>query len=65
MDSNDDLIGGSQAAQILGVHRSTLSRWTQSGRITPVVQLPGRNGVVLYRRIDVEALSADTVQAAG
>jgi len=59
MHADHDLIGGSEAAQLLNVHRSTLGRWTQAGRITPVVQLPGRNGVVLYRRSDVEALDAE------
>lgn len=59
MTSPEDLIGGTQAAQLLGVHRSTLTRWTQLGRIAPVTQLPGRNGVVLYRRSDIEALSAE------
>jgi excisionase family DNA binding protein len=58
MHTDHDLIGGSEAAQLLGVHRSTLGRWTQAGRISPVVQLPGRNGVVLYRRTDIEALGA-------
>ena len=57
MHTDHDLIGGSEAAQLLGVHRSTLGRWTQAGRIDPVVQLPGRNGVVLYRRTDIEALA--------
>ena len=57
MSNHDDLIGGSEAAQLLGVHRSTLGRWTQAGRISPVIQLPGRNGVVLYRRTEIEALA--------
>ncbi len=56
MSNHDDLIGGSEAAQLLNVHRSTLGRWTQAGRINPVTQLPGRNGVVLYRRSDIDAL---------
>jgi predicted site-specific integrase-resolvase len=59
MHNHDDLIGGSEAALMLGVHRSTLGRWTQAGRISPVIQLPGRNGVVLYRRSDIEALGAE------
>lgn len=57
MQSDHDLIGGTEAAQMLQVHRSTLTRWTQAGRINAAVQLPGRNGVVLYRRTDIAQLA--------
>jgi excisionase family DNA binding protein len=66
MAQDHDLIGGSEAARLLGVHRSTLTRWTQDGRLHPVTKLPGRNGVVLYRQSDIDALRARlAVEAVG
>jgi excisionase family DNA binding protein len=56
MPSVPDLIGTAEAAQVLGIDRSTLSRWTKDGRITPALQLPAHKGAYLYHRADVEAL---------
>lgn len=52
--SNDDLLATVEAAQVIGVERSTLSRWIDSGRITPAHKLPGVNGAHLFRRSEVE-----------
>jgi predicted site-specific integrase-resolvase len=51
-----ELVGTVEAATLLGVDRSTLSRWSGSGRLTPIHKLPGSNGAALYKRADVEAL---------
>jgi excisionase family DNA binding protein len=58
MPSTRDLIGSAEACQILGIHGSTLGRWVKAGRITPVTQLPGTNGAMLFARADVERLAA-------
>jgi excisionase family DNA binding protein len=49
-----DLLGTVEAAEAIGCERSTLSRWIDSGRITPLRKLPGRNGAVLFEREEVE-----------
>ena len=53
-----DLIGTTEACRLLGIDRSTLSRWVaaREPRITPALQLPGPNGAMLFNRADVEAL---------
>lgn len=51
-----DLIGTAEAAALLGIERSTLSRWVALGRLQPTYRLPGPNGAMLYDRTDVEAL---------
>lgn len=49
-----ELIGTAEAAQIIGVERSTLSHWIAKGRITPAQKLPGKTGVLLFPRKEVE-----------
>lgn len=56
-DNPDDLIGSAEATELLNIDRSTLTRWTHAGRITPATSLPGRTGARLYRRGDVEQLA--------
>jgi predicted site-specific integrase-resolvase len=53
-----DLVGSTEAIEILSIDRSTLSRWAAAGRITPVQRLSGENGAMLFLRADVEALAA-------
>lgn len=56
MDSND-LVDTTEACELLGnIHRSTISRWVQIGRLTPAKRV-GRN--FLFRRSDVLALLAE------
>lgn len=55
--TNDDLVDTTEACELLGgLHRSTLSRWVQLGRIVPAKRV-GRS--FLFRRSDVLALLAD------
>lgn len=49
-----DLVGTAEAAQILGIERSTLSRWIQLGHLAPAQKLPGKTGAHLFRRSDLE-----------
>jgi len=54
-----DLIGSAEACVLLGnIHRSTLTRWVKAGRLHSAVQLPGRNGQLLFERATVLALLA-------
>jgi excisionase family DNA binding protein len=54
-----DLIGTTEAAQRLGVDRTTFFRWVQLGRIAPVMRLPGQTGAMLFDPKDVDALKVE------
>jgi len=60
----DDLLATVEAVALLGIDRSTLSRWVKDGRIAPAHQLPGQTGAMLFRRSDVEALRDQLAEAA-
>lgn len=49
-----DLIGAKDAADILGIDRSTLLRWVNQGRIRPAHQMEGGTGAYLFHRTDIE-----------
>lgn len=51
------LIGAAEAAEILGLERSTLTRWIQRKRITPLTQLDGKRGAYVFDRSDVVSIS--------
>lgn len=53
----NDLLATVQVCERIGIDRSTLSRYVQLGRIKPTMQLPGRNGAMLFDPADVEALN--------
>lgn len=48
MTPTQALIGTAEACVLLGVDRSTLTRWVGAGRITPQHKLPGSNGAYLF-----------------
>lgn len=52
-------LGTTEAAARLGVDRSTLVRWAQSGDLTPAYKAPGKSGMYLFSAKDIEALTAD------
>lgn len=58
-----DLVGTAQAAEILGVSVATVNRWALSGRLEPVVEIPGRTGARLFLRSDVEELAGEHASA--
>lgn len=58
MHNEPHYLTSAEAAERLGVDRSTLSRWVASGRIKPVWKMPGRRGPFLFRPADVDALKA-------
>lgn len=54
-----DLIGTAEAADIIGVERSTIAHWMAKGRIAAHLKLPGRTGAVLFDRAEVERVRAE------
>ena len=56
--TNSPLIGGQEAAELLGIDRSTLSRWVSAGKIAPAQRLNGRTGAFLFERSAVDAFNA-------
>ena len=55
--TDPDLVATVEAAAIIGVERSTLSRWAENARLLPAMRLPGKNGAALYRRTDVQRVA--------
>lgn len=53
----NDLLATVQVCELIGIDRSTLSRYVQLGRITPAMRLPGRTGSMLFNPADVAALN--------
>ena len=59
-----DLIGSTEALGILGIDRSTLSRWVAAGRLVPVTRL-GASGAFVFARAAVVAAAADRAADTG
>ncbi len=57
----DDLIGGSDAAEILGIDRSTLTRWMQLGQINYLKKV-GPN--YLFSRAAITEIARQRAEAA-
>lgn len=55
-DVLDEMVTVAQAAAMLKVHRSTVTRWVQRGRIEADAKVPDRMGTLLFRRARIEAL---------
>lgn len=58
------LIGTREAAEILGVPRTTLASRLAAGAIAPAIKLPGRTGAFLFDRAYIEQIAADERDAA-
>ena len=61
--THTDLIASADAAQALGINRSTLSRWVRDGRITPELRGTGLRGPMWFKRSDVERLADEAAAA--
>lgn len=44
-----------QAAERVGTTVTTINRWAASGRLVPVLEVPGYRGARLYNPADVDA----------
>jgi excisionase family DNA binding protein len=51
-ESPSQYIGAAEVCRILGIDRSTLSRWVKEGRLVPAMKLPGLRGPFLFNRTD-------------
>ena len=58
-DTQPALIGTREAAEILGVPRTTLASRLAAGAIAPAIKLPGRTGAFLFDRSYIEQIAAD------
>ena len=54
-----NFLGSSEVCERIGIDRSTLTRWIQTGRIAYVQKLPGATGVYLFDPVEVERARAD------
>lgn len=54
-----DWMTASDAADDLGIERSTLALWAREGKITPLMKLPGIRGAYVFARADVERLAQE------
>ena len=56
--ANDELIGSTEAARLLGKSPRTVHRMVDAGLLIPVMTAPGgRAGVYLFNRADIKALA--------
>lgn len=60
--SDHDLIGSGEAASILGVDKTTVIRWANKNRLTPVVRAPGPYGAFLFSRQQVVQIAQRRLQ---
>jgi hypothetical protein len=51
----DELVGASYVQELFGVHRATVARWAESGRLQMVGRIGG-NGTLVFRKVDIQAL---------
>lgn len=49
------LLSSAEAAKALGIDRSTLTRWVDSGRIVPLAKAPGLRGAFMFTSAAVAA----------
>lgn len=58
------LIGSAQAAEILSIDRSTLTRWVKSNKIAPSLVGSGKTGEMFFSREALAALLTPTAALA-
>ena len=59
-----ELMSSTEVAATLGVTRSTVNRWASMGALPVAMKLPGRLGMYLYDRAEIEALKDDRCKTA-
>ncbi len=59
MPKVENWISSSDAADLLGIDRSTLHLWAREGKITPLMKLAGLRGAYIFDRAAVERLAAE------
>lgn len=56
-------IGAAEVATLLGVNRSTVTRWAKAGTLPLADRMPSRNGALIFDRDAVEAMVKAQEQA--
>ena len=56
MSNLKDLMTSREVCRLLGVSRTQLTRFGESGTLVPATRLPGKTGPLLFDRDDVVAL---------
>lgn len=59
MPQTPDLRSSGEACEVIGIDRSTLSRWIKDGTARPAMQLPGKTGAYLFTPEEIERLAAE------
>ena len=59
MTSPATLLTSAEVCERLGIDRSTLSRWVQTGRIAPAMKAPGLRGAYFFTDAEVERVKAE------
>lgn len=62
-DIEETTVTSATACSRLGIDRSTLVRWVQSGRLKPAFKYPGSNGAYLFERAEIERIEAERTEA--
>jgi len=57
MPQTPDLRGSGEACEVIGIDRSTLSRWIKDGTARPAMRLPGKTGAYLFTPREIERLA--------
>ena len=60
-----DYLTANESAERAGVSRRTITRWIESGRLTPATKLPGDTGAMLFDPSDVDAAANRVPSPAG
>ena len=55
--SQSELLGVSEAAELVGVSIATIKRAAAAGSLPVALKMPGATGAYLFRRSDVEQLA--------
>jgi excisionase family DNA binding protein len=53
-----DIISTREACEFLGVDRSTLIRWVDAGKVTPLRKFPGYTGGYIFYRAEIRRVAA-------
>lgn len=56
--NNAELLPSKEAAEELGISRSTLNRWVEQHVITPSAKAPGLRGAFLFAPAEVKRVKA-------
>lgn len=59
MPNATQLLSSADVCAALGIDRSTLTRWVQSGKVVPFQKLTGRTGAYLFTADEIDRVQDD------